>query len=61
LQQTESTQKPEPHWLLPLQETPEVSLGMQMPAAQKSPKMQSPSTAQSPRHAVAPQIYGLQD
>ena len=54
LQQTPSTQKLDPHWFAPPQAAPSVSLGAQTPPEQKLPALQSESTEQSPRQAVAP-------
>jgi hypothetical protein len=60
LQHTPSTHWPLAHWAARAQAVPFTSTGTHTPAEQKSPEMQSASLAQLPRHAVAPQTYGLQ-
>jgi hypothetical protein len=59
LQHTPSLHWPLAHWLGPLQAAPFASAGVQTPAEQKSPGTQSEFDVQLPRHALAPQTYGL--
>jgi hypothetical protein len=60
LQQNPSTQKPAVHWLFAAHAPPVAFLGAHVPVEQKSPAMQSVSTAQVVLHAVVPHTSGEQ-
>jgi hypothetical protein len=60
LQHTPSTHWPLAHWFELLHAVPFARVGWHTPAEQKSPETQSEFEVQLPRHAVAPQTYGLQ-
>jgi hypothetical protein len=55
LQHTPSAQKPLAHWFAAAHAVPGPPFGAQTPPEHHEPAAQSPSPAQSPRQAVAPQ------